>query len=481
MNPMSKPALVWFRQDLRIADNQALHAVSDRPILPVFILDRDAAGAWADGGASRWWLHHSLLSLAGDLKRLGAPLLVLRGAALDRLPRLAAEIGADEIHAGRLTEPWARARDAKLAEALQVAGGKLVLHRSALLHEPHLVRTGAGKPYAVYTPFSRTLFGFGDPAAPIPAPDKLSAAPGAPAGLDIAALGLLPRPPEPDWAAGFGAVWQPGEAGAKRRLADFLASGVNAYADRRNEPAAKGGTSGLSPHLHFGEISPRQVWVAAREAAPHGGAGLETFLKEVLWREFSHHLLWHRPEMPEAPLRADFAAFPWAPDAGMLRAWQRGQTGYPIVDAGMRQLWRMGWMHNRVRMITASFLVKHLLQPWQDGEAWFWDTLVDADLAANSASWQWVAGCGADAAPYFRIFNPVLQGEKFDPEGAYIRAWCPELAKLPARFIHKPFDAPEMILRGAGVTLGQTYPKPVIDLATGRARALAAFAGLRKA
>jgi deoxyribodipyrimidine photo-lyase len=262
-------------------------------------------------------------------------------------------------------------------------------------------------------------------------------------------------------------------------LADFLASGVKAYADRRNEPAAKGGTSGLSPHLHFGEISPRQVWVAARTAAPHGGAGLETFLKEVLWREFSHHLLWHRPEMPEAPLRADFAAFPWAPDDALLRAWQRGQTGYPIVDAGMRQLWRIGWMHNRVRMITASFLVKHLLQPWQAGQAWFWDTLLDADLAANSASWQWVAGCGADAAPYFRIFNPVLQGEKFDPEGDYIRTWCPELAKLPARFIHKPFEAPEMILRGAGVTLGGTYPKPVIGLAEGRARALAAFAGLR--
>ena len=479
MPVMPKPAILWFRQDLRLADNPALHAVADRPILPVYILDPGAAGAWAEGGASRWWLHQSLEALARDLKALGTPLLVLRGAALDLLPKLAAEMGADEIHAGRLSEPWARARDAKLAETLQSAERKLVLHRSALLHEPHLVRTGTGKPYAVYTPFSRTLFGFGDPAAPIPAPGRLKPAAPAPRGESIAALGLLPRPPEPDWAAGFGAVWQPGEAGAARRLADFLASGVKAYADRRNEPAAKGGTSGLSPHLHFGEISPRQVWVAARTAAPHGGAGLETFLKEVLWREFSHHLLWHRPEMPEAPLRADFAAFPWALDAALLRAWQRGQTGYPIVDAGMRQLWRIGWMHNRVRMITASFLVKHLLQPWQAGQAWFWDTLLDADLAANSASWQWVAGCGADAAPYFRIFNPVLQGEKFDPEGDYIRTWCPELAKLPARFIHKPFEAPEMILRGAGVTLGGSYPKPVIGLAEGRARALAAFAGLR--
>ncbi len=471
---MSEPAILWFRQDLRLADHPALSAVADRPILPVYILED---GAWAPGGAARWWLHHSLASLGRDLAARGVPLVLLRGDPRRLVPELAARIGAREVHAGRRTEPAGRRCDAETHAALEAAGARLVLHRTALLHEPHQVRTGSGTPYGVYTPFSRNVFGLLEGLAPaLPAPDALAAAAGAPEGLALDALALLPRAPEPDWAAGFHDHWQPGEAGATARLAAFLDHGLAGYADRRNDPGAAWGTSGLSPHLHLGEISPRQVWHAARA---RGGKGLETFLKELLWREFSHHLLWHRPEMPEAPLRADFAAFPWQPDDTLLRAWQRGRTGYPIVDAGMRQLWQTGWMHNRVRMITASFLVKHLLQPWQAGEAWFWDTLVDADLAANSASWQWVAGCGADAAPYFRIFNPVLQGEKFDPTGAYVRRWCPELAALPDRFIHKPYEAPEILLRGARITLGREYPAPVVDLAAGRARALAAFAAIK--
>jgi deoxyribodipyrimidine photo-lyase len=471
---MSAPAILWFRQDLRLTDNPALAALDGRPLLPVYVLED---GPRAPGGAARWWLHHSLAALQRDLAARGAPLLLLRGEPQRILPGLAARIGATEVHAGRQTEPAARRRDAETHAALTEADARLVLHRSALLHEPHLVRTGSGGAFSVYTPFSRAVFALleGLPP-PLAAPSRLTPAPGAPDGLALAALGLPPAPPEPDWAAGFPAHWTPGEAGAAARLDAFLARGLDGYADRRNHPGAEWGTSGLSPHLHLGEISPRQVWHAAKA---QGGRGLETFLKELLWREFSHHLLWHRPEMPEQPLRGEFAAFPWKPDAALQRAWRRGRTGYPIVDAGMRQLWQTGWMHNRVRMIVASFLVKHLLQPWQDGEAWFWDTLVDADLAANSASWQWVAGCGADAAPYFRIFNPVLQGEKFDPDGAYVRRWCPELARLPDRFIHRPHEAPEIVLREAGVAPGRTYPAPIVELGAGRAAALAAFAAVK--
>jgi deoxyribodipyrimidine photo-lyase len=473
---MSDAAILWFRQDLRLADNPALAALAGRPVLPVHVLED---GPDAPGGAARWWLHHSLAALGGALAARGAPLLLLRGDPRRVLPDLAARIGATEIHAGRQAEPLARRRDAATHAALAEVGGRLVLHRSALLHEPHSVRTGTGKPYSVYTPFARALFALLEELPPpLPAPGALKPATGAPPGLALDELRLLPRPPGPDWAAEFPAHWTPGEDGAARRLAAFLECGLDGYAARRNEPAAEWGTSGLSPHLHLGEVSPRQVWHAAKAK---GGKGLETFLKELLWREFSHHLLWHRPEMPDTPLRPEFAAFPWKPDRALLRAWQRGRTGYPIVDAGMRQLWRTGWMHNRVRMIAASFLVKHLLQPWQDGEAWFRDTLVDADIAANAASWQWVAGCGADAAPYFRIFNPVLQGEKFDPAGAYVRRWCPELARLPDRFIHRPYEAPDLLLRGAGVVPGRDYPAPVVGLAEGRAGALAAFAAIKGA
>lgn len=473
---MREAAILWFRQDLRLADNPALSAIGERPVLPVYILED---GPWAPGGAARWWLHHSLAALSTALAAAGAPLLILRGDPRAILPALAETTGAAEVHAGRRTEPAGRRCDAETHAALEATGRRLVLHRTALLHEPHLVRTGGGGPYGVYTPFSRAVFALleGLPP-PIPAPSRLRPVAAPPQGLALDALGLLPQPPVPDWAAGFKDHWQPGEAGAAARMAAFLEEGLDGYAARRNDPGVTWGTSGLSAHLHLGEISPRQVWHAARAK---GGRGLETFLKEVLWREFSHHLLWHRPEMPETPLRAEFASFPWRRDARLLRAWQRGRTGFPIVDAGMRQLWQTGWMHNRVRMIAASLLVKHLLQPWQDGEAWFWDTLVDADLAANSASWQWVAGCGADAAPYFRIFNPVLQGEKFDADGAYVRRWCPELAKLPDRWIHRVHEAPEIVLRGAGIVLGKDYPAPIVDLAEGRARALAAFAEVKGA
>ena len=472
---MSFPKLVWFRQDLRLTDNPALAAAADGPVLCVYVLDDTAAGSWAHGGAQRWWLHHSLASLATSLAARGASLHLAKGDAREVIPRLAAAIGAGEVHAARMYEPWARRRDEAAHKALEAEGRRLVLHSSALLHEPHRIRTGQGRPYSVYTPFSRALFALGEPPPPLPAPERLHGVADAPKGLSLDALGLLPRPPIPDWWREFPAHWSPGEAGAAERLARFAARALKGYDGARNTPGIEG-TSGLSPHLRFGDISPRQVWHAARAA---GATGDATFLKEILWREFAYHLLWHRPDMPEQPLQESFARFPWQPDAKLLAAWQQGRTGYPIVDAGMRQLWRTGWMHNRVRMIVGSLLVKHLLQPWQDGEAWFWDTLLDGDLASNSASWQWVAGCGADAAPYFRVFNPVLQGEKFDADGAYVRRWVPELAQLPDKFLHKPWEAPEVLLRGAGVMLGRDYPRPVIEHGAGRARALAAYAALR--
>jgi deoxyribodipyrimidine photo-lyase len=467
---VTAPAILWFRQDLRLADNPALEAARQRPVLPVFVLDDAAAGDLAPGGAARWWLHHSLAALGRDLAARGAPLLLLRGDAVSLLAGLARAMGAAEIHAGWLVEPWARAQEAALAERLAGEGRRLVLHRSTHLLRPDAVLAGSGKPYTVYAPFARKLLTFGDPAPPLEAPRALQTVPAPEPGLGLADLALLPRPPQPDWAAGFGAVWKPGEAGATERLARFAATGLADYATRRNEPGVEG-SSGLSPHLRWGEISPRQVWHAAREAS---GAEALPFLKEILWREFSHHLLWHRPEMPHAALRPAFAAFPYAPDRDLLRAWQRGRSGYPIVDAGMRQLWQIGWMHNRVRMIAASLLVKHLLQPWRDGFAWFMDTLVDADPANNAASWQWIAGSGTDASPYFRVFNPVIQGEKFDPEGAYVRRWVPELARMPSRFIHRPWEAPEEIRRAAGLTEA-AYPRPVVEHAAGRARALAAL------
>jgi len=461
--------LLWLRRELRLRDNAALAAAlaSGRPVLPVFILDDTTPGAWATGGAARWWLHHSLRSLAADLAARGAPLVLRRGLIEDELPQLVAETDAADIHAGMATEPWAREAIGRLQRTLRVP---LTLHRTATLFGGDEIRTQAGGAYGVFTPFARACRARLGPAAPGPAPEKI-AAPPAPPSDRLDDWGLLPT--RPDWAGGFRDTWQPGEAGASRTAAAFAATALAGY-DRARDFPGRPGTSKLSPYLAFGEISPDEAWHVAARAG--GGRGAEVWQNELLWREFSANLLWHAPTLPEAPLRPEYAAMPWRDDPAALAAWQRGRTGVPIVDAGMRQLWHTGWMHNRVRMIVASFLVKHLLLPWRDGAAWFWDTLVDADLASNSAQWQWVAGCGADAAPYFRIFNPVLQGQKFDPDGDYVRAWVPELAKLPAKDLHAPWQAPDMVLRGAGVALGQTYPRPLVDLAAGRARALAALA-----
>lgn len=474
---MPPPKLLWFRQDLRLADNRAVTAVAGGgPVLAVFVLDDEAAGGWALGGASRWWLHHSLRELSSNLLARGVQLLFRKGSAATIVPQLAEEAGAAEVHAGLLTEPWARVRDEAIARTLEQQGRRLIRHRNALLHDPWAVRTKAGGPFGVYTPFSRACVELGVDTWRSVAPERFDPAVAGHASDELDDWALLPR--TPDWTGGLRDTWRPGEAGAQERLTAFIEQGFDEYGEDRNRPDLPS-TSMLSPHLHWGELSPAAAWCAAAERAPPPAKPkewLDTFRKELLWREFSYHLLWHRPDMPEAPLRAQFESFPWRHDPAALRAWQRGMTGYPIVDAGMRQLWQTGWMHNRVRMITASFLVKHLLLPWQEGEAWFWDTLVDADLASNSASWQWVAGCGADAAPYFRIFNPMLQGAKFDPNGDYVRRFVPELAHMPLEFVHAPWQAPALVLREAGVELGRTYPYPIVDHDEARRRALAALA-----
>ena len=459
------PALVWFRQDLRLADNPALEAAvaSGQPVLPVYILDDESPGDWRIGDAARWWLHHSLEALGAGLRGRGAGLLLRRGKGAEVLPALVAETGADSVHAGRMHEPWARRVEAALAASL---GGRLHLHGTATLFDLDAIRTGSGGTYGVYSPFARACRARGDLADPAPAPAHIPAAP-LPRSDRLEQWNLLPR--QPDWAGGFRATWDAGEPAAQRRLATFVDGAVSAYKVGRNRPGQPG-TSMISAHLHWGELSPLQVWHAAG-----AGEGAEHFRSEILWREFAAYLLWHNPHMPERPLRPAFAGLPFRRAPQELRRWQRGQTGFPIVDAGMRQLWHSGWMHNRVRMIAASFLVKHLLIDWREGERWFWDTLVDADLASNAASWQWVAGSGIDSQPFFRIFNPVTQGETWDSAGDYVRHWLPELARLPERYLHAPWTAPAPILQEAGVELGRTYPAPMVDLAAARQRALDAY------
>ncbi len=472
---MVAPAVVWFRNDLRLDDNPALTAAAatGAPVIALYVLDDESAGEWRMGAASRWWLHHSLAALAADLARLGVSLVLRRGRAEFVLESVVAETGASAVYWNRLYEPWAMRRDSEIKANLRARGAMVESFNGSLLFEPNRLRNKQGEVFRVFSPFWRACLATGGPEAPLAAPAKLVAAP-APPGDALAEWRLLPA--KPDWAQGLRETWRVGESAARQRLADFARSGARHYKTAR-DLLAEEGVSRLSPHLHFGEVSPRRVWAEIlREAGEEGMA----FLREIGWREFCHHLLVASPHMPERPLDPRFEDFPWRDDAPGLEAWKRGRTGYPLVDAAMRQLWLTGWMHNRARMVAASFLVKHLLIPWQEGERWFWDTLVDADLANNSGGWQWVAGSGADAAPYFRVFNPVLQGEKFDPDGAYVRRYVPELARLDAAYIHRPWEAPESALGAAGVRLGENYPLPIVDHARARARALEAFEAIRK-
>ncbi|UEM01273.1 DNA photolyase family protein [Skermanella rosea] len=478
------PVIVWFRHDLRLADNPALHRAveSGAPVIPLYVLDDGGAdGVRPPGGAGSWWLHHSLERLGAALARLGSPLVLRRGPAGQILDRLIAETGAGLVVWNRECEPSAARRDAAVREKLAECGVAVESFNGGLLVEPEQVRSKAGTPFKVFTPFWKTLSTAHDPARPLPAPAALKPPGSAVASDVLAAWGLLPT--SPDWAGGLRDDWTPGEEAAAGRLADFLDAILRDYRTGRDRPG-RDGTSRLSPHLHWGEISPRQVWHAARhraEAATGLEPAVEAFLREIGWREFTHGLLLTNHDMRTEPMDSRFKALPWRNDDAGLKAWQRGRTGYPIVDAGMRQLWRTGWMHNRVRMIVGSFLVKDLLLPWQSGEEWFWDTLVDADAANNSANWQWIAGCGADPAPFFRVFNPVLQGRKFDPDGSYVRRYVPELERLPDRYIHEPWSAPAEVLAKAGVTLGRTYPKPIVDHGAARDRALEAFRAVKAA
>ena len=479
---MNRPCLVWFRRDLRLEDQPALNAAITRggPIIPIYVTDASDQSDWSPGAASRWWLHHSLSRLNHQLISLGSKLIVRHGESLSQLLSLINETQADAVFWNRSYEPASIDRDSRVKAELRKQGITAESSNGRLLFEPWEIQTKEGRPYRMFTPFWNTCLLRNSSEQPLPAPGRLSSPDHWPQSLTIDQLGLLPTI---SWDSGLKSSWKPETNSATAELRRFLESTVFDYHIARDVPA-RPGTSRLSPYLHFGEISPRTIWhetlnVVKDRLGSHNSIGADTFLKEIGWREFAYHLLFHFPATCKQPLRPEFARFPWREDADGLTAWQRGQTGYPIVDAGMRELWNTGWMHNRVRMIVASFLVKDLLIPWQRGAEWFWDTLVDADLASNTLGWQWTAGCGADAAPYFRVFNPTRQSEKFDPSGEYLRRWLPELQRLPTEYLHAPWTAPESVLTKADVRLGQTYPHPIVNHEDARRRALEALSTIK--
>ena len=474
----NKPVIVWFRNDLRVQDNLALCAAGAAPVICLYI--EDEKSPLRDlGGAQRWWLHHSLNALNSSLEALGSRLVVRRGAVNDVLDDIIAETGATSVVWNRRYDPAAIAVDTEIKSKLKSNDISVRSFDGQLLHEPTRIKTGGGTPFKVYSPFWRALNAGQEPREPVPTPLKLNDGSQRLASERLEDWNLLPT--HPNWAGGMQNEWTPGETGAHERLEIFLDGPVRGYADDRNIPG-QASTSKLSPHLAFGEITPFQIWHASSSVKDAPARDVEVFRKEVAWREFAYHLLYFFPKLATDNFNASFDAFPWGPtDPAKLKAWQTGQTGYPIVDAGMRELWQTGWMHNRVRMIVASFLIKHLMIDWREGETWFWDTLVDACPANNSASWQWVAGSGADAAPYYRIFNPILQGEKFDPDGAYVKRFVPELKNVPLKFLHHPWDAPREILDAVGVRLGTHYPLPVVDHIMARDRALEAYKETRGA
>lgn len=478
---MTATTIVWFRQDLRLHDNPALaYALKVGSILPIYILDDRTAGQWKLGGASRWWLHHSLQSLTESLKQCGHQLNLFVGNPLEIIPSIIHQTKANGVVWNRCYEPFAIDRDQSIKSLLKGMGVEATSFNASLLFEPWTIANQQGSFFKVFTPFWKHCLR--QPVEEVVDSET---------GLKSSNLSLEPikgfvsldqmnlLPSHPNWAVGFD--WKVGEAAALDKLDHFIQSMIHAYKERRDF-MDKEATSKLSPHLHFGEISPRVIYHRCHEVLGVGQgdmAGTHHFLSELGWREFSYHLLYHFPELPTQPFRSEFSQFAWGDQPEILKRWQQGQTGFPVIDAAMRELWHTGYMHNRARMIVASFLTKNLLIHWRRGAEWFWDTLVDADLASNSASWQWVAGCGVDAAPYFRIFNPVTQGETFDPEGAYVKRWVPELAKLETKYIHQPWTAPFAVLKDAGIRLGHTYPHPMVDLKSTRERALQAYAWIK--
>ncbi len=461
-----QPIIVLFKQDLRVKDNPALYnaAQTGAPVLPLYIFDTVHPGKWQMGAAQRVWLHGSLSSLQHSL-----PLVLKKGDPLELLPEIVEKVGAGAVYWNRSYEPFAIQRDTLLKKKLQSVGIEVKSFNGSLLSEPWEVFNKEGKPFRVFTPYWNNCLKILDPKPLLtqPSPQYYETT-----GDRLEDWCLLPT--NPDWAVEMRQFWKPGEQEGGKRLIQFVKESVDVYAHNRDIPSVDL-TSHLSPYLHMGELSPRQIW----HAIPNHNVA-EVYLREIGWREFSYYLLYHFNTLPEEAFDARFSRFKWSDNPQFLKAWQQGATGYPIIDAGMRQLWHTGWMHNRVRMIVASFLTKDLFIPWQRGAEWFWDTLVDADLASNSAGWQWVAGCGADAAPYFRIFNPVLQGEKFDPQGEYVKRWVPELRSVPEKWIHRPWEAPMEILRSCGVGLGENYPLPIVDHKMAREEALKRYSAISK-
>jgi len=470
---MTSTAIVWLRRDLRLADNPALDYARDHydRVVVAYILDPESEAPWSPGAAARWWLHHSLAELSQRIEDRRSRLILAQGRSDEHLKRMVRACGADAVLWNRLYEPLVIERDRAIKQALIDAGIEAKSFNARMLFEPWEILKDDDSPYLVFTPYWKQVQKRWRTPQRCPEPRELSAPERWPASEALDDLGLLP---DRDWADGFAERWQPGELAARRRLDHFLDDAVRDYNTLRDRPD-RHGTSRLSPHLHYGEISPRQVALALNEAGElPDGEGRLAYLREIVWREFSTYLLFHFPHIPDQPLKSQYAAFPWrSPDdySEDLKAWQRGRTGVPMVDAGMRELWHSGWMHNRVRMIVASYLTKNLLIPWQEGARWFWDCLVDADLANNSQGWQWTAGCGADAAPYFRVFNPVLQGEKFDPRGDYVRQWVPELQGISGARVHQPEVA---------VREGRGYADPGVDLKATRERALEAYQAIKK-
>lgn len=477
---MSATAILWFRRDLRLADNPALQAALDghQRLLPVYLHCPSEEAPWVPGAASNWWLHHSLSALDQELRARGSQLLILTPhTSLTGLRALIAASGAGAVFWNRVYEPAGMARDTTIKQQLRADGIRCESHNASLLFEPWEIQTSAGQPFKVFTAYwRRALTRLPDIPTPASAPGSLPPCPHLAQPIVETVLEALCLRPRIPWDVAFPEYWQPGAAGAQARLQCFVDRSAADYAVARDHPGVNG-TARLSAPLHFGDIGPRQILAKTRPVA----AATDAFVRELGWREFSTQLLYHFPHTIDQPLNPLFMHFPWRDPIPpeLLRAWQQGQTGIPLVDAGMRELWHTGWMHNRVRMTVASFLTKNLRLPWQLGARWFWDTLVDADLANNTQGWQWIAGCGADAAPYFRVFNPVRQGERFDPEGLYVRRWCPELARLPQRQLHQPWTASVAILQQAGIRLGVDYPHPIVDLAASRREALAFWRQLR--
>ena len=472
---MTNPSILWFRVDLRLSDNPAFQKAIElgKPIIPIYILDDDDANNRKLGVASKWWLHNSLQSIHSELEKIGSKILFFKGNAEDVIKKIIDETDADTILWNRRYEPWAVKRDKSIKENLISQSKNVFSFNGSLLYEPWEIKSKIGNPLKVFTPFKRALLNKGDVFEVSKSPNTIQSPSLWPSSLNIDDLDLVKNKSSTNK---FANSWKPGSKTAKAKLISFKKNNIHNYNKDRDIPSVLG-TSKLSPHLRFGEISPKEIFIAMNDLEENDG--VLTYKSEIIWREFAHNLLWYFPDIHEKPIKNEFSKFTWDKSQSNFDLWTKGMTGYPIVDAGMRELWSTGWMHNRIRMVTASFLTKHLLLPWQMGEKWFWNTLLDADPASNTSGWQWVSGSGADAAPYFRIFNPIIQGQKFDPKGEYVKKFIPELKNLPSKFIHEPWKADSALLKKSDIKLGETYPLPIVDHKFARERALKKYEEIR--